>query len=65
MALPNGSRLAERRARRYPAPWPTGAAGRRAIVEDIAWHNGTMLHGRLGCRSPAEFDVGNKIKKAA
>ena len=29
---------------------------RRAIVEYIAWHNGTRLHSSLGYRSPADFE---------
>jgi transposase InsO family protein len=38
-------------------PWPTRAAARRAIVEYIAWYNGTRLHSTLGYRSPAEFEA--------
>jgi putative transposase len=45
--------------------WPTMAAARRAIVEYIAWYNGTRLHSTLGYRSPAEFEEDNKIKKVA
>jgi transposase InsO family protein len=45
--------------------WPTRAAARRAIVEYIAWYNGTRLHSTLGYRSPAEFEEQNKIKKVA
>jgi transposase InsO family protein len=45
--------------------WPTKAAARRAIVEYIAWYNGTRLHSTLGYRSPAEFEEHNKIKKTA
>ena len=45
--------------------WPTKAAARRAIVEYIAWYNGTRLHSTLGYRSPAEFEEDNKIKKVA
>ncbi len=45
--------------------WPTTAAARRAIVEYIAWYNGTRLHSTLGYRSPAEFEEDNKIKKVA
>jgi transposase InsO family protein len=36
--------------------WPTRAGARRAIVEYIAWYNGTRLHSSLGYRSPAEFE---------
>jgi transposase InsO family protein len=45
--------------------WPTKAAARRAIVEYIAWYNGTRLHSTLGYRSPAEFEEHSKIKKVA
>jgi transposase InsO family protein len=36
--------------------WSTKAAARRAIVEYIAWYNGTRLHSTLGYRCPAEFE---------
>jgi len=36
--------------------WPTKAMARRAIVEYIAWYNGTRLHSTLGYRSPADFE---------
>ena len=45
--------------------WPTRVIARRAIVEYIAWYNGTRLHSTLGYRSPAEFEKDNKIKKVA
>jgi transposase InsO family protein len=45
--------------------WPTRDMARRAIVEYIAWYNGTRLHSTLGYRSPAEFEENNKIKKVA
>jgi transposase InsO family protein len=45
--------------------WPTRAMARRAIVEYIAWYNGTRLHSTLGYRSPAEYEESNKIKKVA
>jgi transposase InsO family protein len=45
--------------------WPTRAMARRAIVEYIAWYNGTRLHSTLGYRSPAEYEEDNKIKKVA
>lgn len=46
-------------------PWPTRATARRAIVEYIAWYNGSRLHSTLGYRSPAEYEEVNKIKKIA
>ena len=45
--------------------WPARAAARWAIVEYIAWYNGTRLHSTLGYRSPAEFEETSKIKKVA
>jgi transposase InsO family protein len=36
--------------------WPTQAGARRAIVEYIAWYNGTRLHSSPGYRSPAQFE---------
>jgi putative transposase len=38
-------------------PWPTRAAARRAIVEYIAWYNGTRLHSALGYKTPDEFET--------
>jgi putative transposase len=32
--------------------WPTRAGACHAIVEYIAWYNGTRLHSTLGYRSP-------------
>jgi putative transposase len=29
---------------------------RRAIVEYIAWYNGTRLHSTLGYKTPGEFE---------
>jgi len=37
--------------------WPTRAAACHAIVEYIAWYNGTRLHSILGYRSPADFET--------
>jgi len=47
--------------------WPTRAAASRAVVEYIAWYNGTRLHSTLGYRSPADFenDHHGKISKVA
>jgi putative transposase len=36
--------------------WPTGAGARRAVVEYIAWYNGTRLHSSLGYQSPADYE---------
>jgi putative transposase len=36
--------------------WPTRAGARRAVVECIAWYNGTRLHSSLGYRSPADYE---------
>jgi transposase InsO family protein len=38
---------------------------RRAIVEYIAWYNGTRLHSTIGYKTPVEFEEDSKIKKAA
>jgi len=46
-------------------PWPTCAMARRAVVDYIAWYNGTRLHSTLGYRSPAEYEEENKIRKVA
>lgn len=32
---------------------------RRAVVEYIAWYNGTRLHSSLGYRSSAQFESGH------
>ena len=36
--------------------WPTRAGAKRAVVEYIAWYNGTRLHSSLGYRSPADYE---------
>jgi putative transposase len=43
-----------------PHSWPTRAAARRAIVDYIAWFNGTRLHGSLGYRSPDEYEASTR-----
>jgi putative transposase len=42
--------------RPVPARWPTQAGARRAVVEYIAWYNGTRLHSSLGHQSPADYE---------
>jgi transposase InsO family protein len=37
--------------------WPTRAAARRAIVDYIAWFNGTRLHSALSYVMPNEFEA--------
>jgi transposase InsO family protein len=37
--------------------WPTRAAARRAIVDYIAWFNGTRLHSSLGYLSPDDYEA--------
>ena len=36
--------------------WPTRARARHAIVEYIAWYNGTRLHSALGYLTPDEYE---------
>src|SRR5262245_36033697 len=45
--------------------WPARDMAKRAIVEYIAWYNGTRLHSTLGYRTPAESEEASKIKKVA
>ena len=47
--------------------WPTRAGARRAVVEYIAWYNGTRLHSTLGYRSPADYENNHheKIRRVA
>jgi transposase InsO family protein len=54
----------QRRADRL-AGLPSRAMAQRAIVEYIAWYNGTRLHTTLGYETPAEFEEQDKIRKVA
>ena len=47
--------------------WPARAGARRAVVEYIAWYNGTRLHSSLGYRSPADYESQQyeKIRRVA
>ena len=36
--------------------WPTKTWARRAVVEYIAWFNGTRLHSTLGYPTPDEYE---------
>ena len=47
--------------------WPTRVAACWAVVEYIAWYNGTRLHSTVGYRSPADFenDRDGKIRNVA
>jgi transposase InsO family protein len=38
-------------------PWPSRAAARRAIVDYLAWYNGTRLHSVLGYMTPDQFET--------
>ena len=42
--------------------WPTRAGACRAVVEYIAWYNGTRLHSTLRYRSPADFENDHHAK---
>jgi transposase InsO family protein len=42
--------------------WPTRAGARRAVVEYIAWYNGTRLHSSLGYQSPADYENNHREK---
>ena len=44
--------------------WPTRAAARRAIVDYIAWFNGTRLHSALAYQTPNEFETPTKKELA-
>ena len=48
-------------------PWPTRAGARRAVVEYIAWFNGTRLHSALGYLTPNEYEAAGKedLRKVA
>jgi putative transposase len=36
--------------------WATRAGARRAVVEYVAWYNGTRLHSALGYQTPADYE---------
>ena len=38
---------------------------RRAVVDYIAWYNGTRPHSTLGYRSPAEYEEETTTRKVA
>jgi putative transposase len=38
-------------------PWPTRAGARHAVVDYIAWFNGTRLHSALGYLTPNEYEA--------
>ncbi len=40
--------------------WPTRAGARRAVVDYIAWFNGTRLHSALGYLTPNEYEATGK-----
>jgi putative transposase len=37
-------------------PWPSRAVACRAVVEYIAWYNGTRLRSTMVYRSPADLE---------
>jgi transposase InsO family protein len=41
-------------------PWPTHTAARGAIVDYIAWYNGTRLHSTLGYTTPNDYEQAAK-----
>lgn len=45
--------------------WPTHASARRAIVDYIAWFNGTRLHSALGYQPPDELEAATGEKELA
>jgi putative transposase len=42
--------------------WPTRAGARQAVVEYIAWYNGTRLHSALGYQSAADYESNHREK---
>jgi transposase InsO family protein len=45
--------------------WPTRTSARRAIVDYIAWFNGTRLHSALGYQTPNEFEAATRKESLA
>jgi transposase InsO family protein len=43
--------------------WPTRTAARRAIVEYVAWFNGTRLHSSLGYLTPNEYETTSRSQR--
>ena len=43
--------------------WPTRATARRAVVEYLAWFNGTRLHSSLGYLTPNEYEATTAARK--
>ena len=42
--------------------WPTQTMTRRAVVDYIAWYNGTRLHSTLGYLTPNEYEGINETQ---